>query len=691
MKKASFVLLKLALFLVILLFNINISYSQKFKIDSLENVLKKYKEDDTNKVNILNDLCWSYGSVQPDKAIEYGERSNIISQRINYKKGIAESYKNIGVVYYRRSDYKKALEYFINCNKYYKEIRDKNGEAKSLNNMGLAYKEIGDYGKSLKYYIQAIKILEELDDKSTLVKSLNNIGLLYQKQTNLPNYLDNALTYYHRALNIAETINDKNSIAFSYYNIGDIYINNAIAINNRPDRDKDLLELGKKSKEDSIRIRKEADAEAKVILLKALDYLNKSLKIRQEINDVRYTAITLSNIANVYAYLKDYDKALNNYMLAYKKQELIGDRDGITNSMFNIAVLYYKKKEFPLAIEYYSKSLAIAKQTRSSTLKDIYISLANLYENIGNYKLAYENQYSYSQIKDSLLNEETSKMITEMQTKYETEKKEKEIQILSQENKIKDLKITEQAIIRNSFIVGFVFVLLIAILIFNSYKRKKRDNQIISLEKAKTEKLLLNTLPAKCVSDLKLYGKTEPESFENVSVYFSDIVGFTTISSTLEPKKLINALSEMFTEFDDIMMRNSCERIKTIGDAYLAVCGMPEKHEDHAYNMVKSALEIRNYMLERNEKAEIVFRIRIGVNSGKVVGGIVGVKKYLYDVFGDSINTAARMESNSEPMRVNISEDTYKLVKDRFVFEERPITEIKGKGPMRMYFVEDFL
>ena len=210
----------------------------------------------------------------------------------------------------------------------------------------------------------------------------------------------------------------------------------------------------------------------------------------------------------------------------------------------------------------------------------------------------------------------------------------------------------------------------------------------LALEKEKTEELLLNTLPLKVVNELKENGKSEPESFDNVTVYFSDIVGFTNISSTLDPKALIGALNEMFTVFDDIMVKNSCERIKTIGDAYLAVSGMPLKNNNHAENMVKAAIEIKNYLENRNNSSEVKWQARIGIHTGKVVGGIVGVRKYIYDVFGDTINTASRMESNSEPMRINVSETTYNILKGKYSFIERETINVKGKGDMKMFFLD---
>lgn len=211
----------------------------------------------------------------------------------------------------------------------------------------------------------------------------------------------------------------------------------------------------------------------------------------------------------------------------------------------------------------------------------------------------------------------------------------------------------------------------------------------LAKEKEITEELLLNTLPLKVVNELKENGKSEPESFENVTVYFSDIVGFTNISSQLDPHTLISELSDMFTVFDDIMTKYQCERIKTIGDAYLAVSGMPLKNEHHAENMINAATEIKNYLEERNKATDVKWRIRIGIHSGKVVGGIVGIRKYIYDVFGDTINTASRMESNSEAMRINVSETSFNILKDKFSFIERDAIEVKGKGKMKMYFLDE--
>jgi len=246
---------------------------------------------------------------------------------------------------------------------------------------------------------------------------------------------------------------------------------------------------------------------------------------------------------------------------------------------------------------------------------------------------------------------------------------------------------------RRLLIGGLFLTLLFFFIILYSFLRMKRANKIIGIERDKNEQLLLNTLPIKVVNDLKVNGRSDPQKFKEVTVCFADIVGFTQISSKLDPKALISELNDIYTAFDEIMIKYDCERIKTMGDAYLAVCGMPQKNEKHAEMMLRSAVEIIEHIKERNEHSKIEWKLRLGMHSGQVVGGIVGVKKYIYDVFGDTINTASRMESYSEPMHVNLSEQTYHIVKDsefvnekNITFEKRMPVEVKGKGLMHMYF-----
>ncbi len=219
-----------------------------------------------------------------------------------------------------------------------------------------------------------------------------------------------------------------------------------------------------------------------------------------------------------------------------------------------------------------------------------------------------------------------------------------------------------------------------------THLKLRAAQQAVELEREKSEKLLLNILPAAVASELKNSGKSSPRLYPEVTVLFTDLVNFTEKAASLAPDDLIAELNDIFTGFDDIMSKYGCERIKTIGDAYFAVCGIPEANPDHAYNMVCAAREIVVFLEERNRNARTAWSMRVGVHSGSAVAGIVGTHKYIYDVFGDTVNTASRMESNSAPGRINVSDETARLLAGRLDLEARGEIEVKGKGLMRMFF-----
>ncbi|OYU97415.1 MAG: hypothetical protein CFE21_03745 [Bacteroidetes bacterium B1(2017)] len=210
-------------------------------------------------------------------------------------------------------------------------------------------------------------------------------------------------------------------------------------------------------------------------------------------------------------------------------------------------------------------------------------------------------------------------------------------------------------------------------------------------EKAKSDELLLNILPVEVADELKRTGSLEAKQFEEVTVLFTDFVGFTSISERLTPKELVEEIHYCFKGFDAIIGDNKLEKIKTIGDAYMAVCGMPIKDKDHAKRCVQTALDIQAFMKvyqqERKALGKPYFEIRIGINSGSVIAGIVGVKKFAYDIWGDTVNTAARMEQNCEPGKINISGSTHELVKDGFKCSYRGKIEAKNKGRIDMFYV----
>jgi class 3 adenylate cyclase/ActR/RegA family two-component response regulator len=219
---------------------------------------------------------------------------------------------------------------------------------------------------------------------------------------------------------------------------------------------------------------------------------------------------------------------------------------------------------------------------------------------------------------------------------------------------------------------------------------EKKSAQIES-EKAVAEKLLLNILPEEIADELKKFGRSYARRHNEVSVLFADIVGFTNIAANMSPDELVSQLDECFRGFDRIIEKHDVEKIKTIGDCYMCASGLPTANVDHAIQAVKVAIDMQNFMQGFNSLKKIQgippFEIRIGIHSGPVVSGVVGTKKFAYDIWGDTVNITAQMEQKSEPSKINISETTFHKIQHQFETEYRGKIQIKNKTELNMYFV----
>jgi class 3 adenylate cyclase len=239
-------------------------------------------------------------------------------------------------------------------------------------------------------------------------------------------------------------------------------------------------------------------------------------------------------------------------------------------------------------------------------------------------------------------------------------------------------------------VVYCINVPIFAILASHASERKERDlflyQKLISIERDRSDSLLLNILPTEIATRLKEGERTIADNYNQVTVLFADIVGFTTLSGQLEPEKLVHLLNHIFSNFDQLAEEYQLEKIKTIGDAYMIVGGL-KTDTSGAEDIDRLALDMIHFFENDALIHQFDLRIRIGFHTGPVTAGVIGLTKFSYDLWGDTVNTASRMESNGEPGKINVSKESKKLLENDFKFESRPPLEIKGKGIMNTFFL----
>jgi adenylate cyclase len=558
--------------------------------------------------------------------------------------------------------YNEDLKKIINANQTKKVSSALNKQyqlykAFTLTNDGYLYRTHGNLVKAINVLEKALKIQEQINDTKHKVSSLENLALIYQSQGEL----DKALEYFTNCFNIRKSDKDENGMAFSLNNIAQV------------------LDAQTKSDE-------------------ALEYYLKSLKLFESINNPFGQSMILNNIGGFYENRGNKQKALDYFVKALKYFEASQNQNGLFYALTNIGAIYQKSKEYEQSISYFIKAYQIGLDLKKpEMIRDVSGKLRISYFNLKKFELAFKFYEVYIKMRDSLINEQNLKATLNAQLKYDYDKKEilikTDFEKKQTEEKLKtEAQKKQKAIISIASLIGLVLLILIITIIFVFLKRSRKDNELISKEKQRSEELLLNILPAEIAEELKATGDAKAKHYNHVSILFTDFKGFTQLSESLTAVELIAELNYCFSTFDTIISNYGLEKIKTIGDAYMAAAGLPIADTEHAVKMVNAAIDICNFMetykSERIEQSKNYFEVRIGVNSGEVVAGIVGIKKFAYDVWGDTVNTASRMESSGEVGKVNISELTYELVKHQFVCQARGSIEVKGKGKMNMYFVE---
>ena len=625
-------------------------------LDSLWLVWQDETKTDSLRLEALSKYSWhSFVFSQPDSAYYYAQIQHDFAEKVGAKMYTANALMIKGTSFWVKGDYTKALEYFERELIIERDINYKPGIAGTMNKLGIVYDDLGNKIKALDYFQKSLKLRTEIGDKHKIVYTLNSIGDLYNEQGNTAK----ALEYFHRCLKIREEFADSVEIAFSLSNIGKTFLTS--------------------SDYDS-----------------ALYYCKKSLKLGEKFGKKRDIALTLANLGDIFKNTGQATKAMDHYAKSLKLQEEIGSKPKIAELLANIGKLYHSQKAYQRGNESCKRSYEI-----SLELGDIYKQkracecLYNGYKALNNDNQALEYHEKMLVLNDSLKSEETAKRLQQMEFAKtmlnDSIAKAEEARLISIAHQEEVRKKNQ---IRNISIGVGVLILFLAMLLYSRLKYVRKSKATLQVEKDRSENLLLNILPKEIAQELKDKGKAEARDFDCVSILFTDFKSFTQASAKLSAQELVTEINTCFEAFDEIIGKHGIEKIKTIGDAYMAAGGLPITSNESAKNTILAALDmqafITNRIAEKQAKNEIHFEMRLGVHTGPIVAGIVGVKKFQYDIWGDTVNIASRMESSSEVGKVNISQSTYDLIKNdpQFAFQTRGKIHAKGKGDMEMYFVE---
>lgn len=547
----------------------------------------------------------------------------------------------------------------------------------------LSFNTANDTDESLKYANELIKLSRESENYTYLYRGYSIRGQVYQRIGNLTL----ALESFIKGSEAASKIEDKSYEGGAYLTIADVYstIGNATNAESYYSKSIDILRETKDSLTLASALLNAGDEAFKNEYFdKALDYFEESGMLFEQVNYPIGTAYNLGNVGMVYAEQSKDALAEQHINEALVLLEELEDYYPISVYLTYMSNIYSRRKDFSTALNYGQRSLDLATQYRlKEQISEANLTLSELYEEAGNQEASLIHYKEHIAYRDSIINLENVQQIADLRTDFEVSQKQVEVDLLEQKRK-------NQRIVTFAIAIVLVFIAILAILWYRRYLFIRKTKKIIEEERDKSDRLLLNILPEDTATELKLYGKVKAKKHEFVTVLFTDFKGFTSYSENLSPETLVEIVDFYFSKFDTIIEKHGLEKIKTIGDAYMCAGGLNKTEENHAHKMILAAKEITAFVEEtKNNIAvnDLTFDIRIGINSGPVVAGVVGSKKFAYDIWGDTVNVASRMESMSEPGKINISEGTYELIKDTWTCEYRGKIDAKNRGKLKMYFV----
>ncbi len=588
------------------------------------------------------------------KALQTIDQSLKLYKELNNHHGIGNCLNTIGSIYYYQGDYPKALSLYEQSIDFYQKALYKKGVSSTLNNIGAIYYYLGNYPKALDHYKKAVKLQEELRDQKLAASITQNIGGIYLELNDYPN----AMRHFQKAMKVYKDTSNKNAISQILNGIGEIYM-------------------------------KKGDYQNSLINLKS------SLQLAEEIKNKQKIIESLFNLGTAYSFQNKYNTSLAYYNRCLLLSQEI--KSMLYNSLSLIAIgsIKYELSDHTSAINYCKKGLKIARELSAiSVQRDACNCLYKVYKSIDKKEKALVYHEQMNLFDDSLQVKQTSDKILNM-----VFEKQVLIDSIANVEKRRILEFEHQEVLQKkekqrNIVLGIGLVMLIiALAIWGQLRYVRKSKALLQIEKDRSEHLLLNILPEEIAQELKQKGYVDAQDFDTASILFTDFKSFTETAAQLSPHELVEEINTCFKAFDTIIEKSGIEKIKTIGDAYMAAGGLPKPSINSVKKTILAGIEMQEFIakrkLENENQKKPAFEMRVGIHVGPIVAGIVGVKKFQYDIWGDTVNTASRMESNGVIGKVNISQDVYHIVKNESTlsFEYRGKIDVKGKGDIEMYFV----
>ncbi|WKK67548.1 adenylate/guanylate cyclase domain-containing protein [Lutimonas zeaxanthinifaciens] len=510
---------------------------------------------------------------------------------------------------------------------------------------GNALTKLGNNVQARESYLKAQMYAWRMDDQRRVASTMTAVAGTYSAMENY----DEAEKYYVESIELFRSLNEEGKLGTALVNLGDLYIT------------MEKYSLATKATNEGWAI-----------------FKRKGFKLGE--------AYCMGNTGMIQASLGHDEAAEANINEAIKILDQYEDYYPIAVYLTYMSDIYLRKDNWDKAYSYAKRSLELSeKHDLQEQIAEANLKLSLLYEYAEDYKESNAYLKKYYSYRENTLNLENVTKAANLKLNHELSLKQTELDLMS-------AKQYNQRILAITSFIALILILLLLIGLLHRNHFIKKTSSIIAEERDRSESLLCNILPEKTAQELKQAGRVKAKHFEAVTVMFTDFKAFTINSGQLSPEELVESIDFYFSKFDQIMEKYGLEKIKTIGDAYMCAGGLPFPTHDHANRILMAAFEIKDFVEESkiSDPNNLTrFDIRIGINTGPVVAGVVGTKKFAYDIWGDTVNIASRMESNSIPGKINISENTYQIVKDQFHCSYRGEIECKYNLKMKMYFVNE--